>query len=171
MAHACALGRCSSAAHKHCVQPAAGHREERIILAEEFESGIHQLLLHGGFEEVCGRACSACARVRGACASLVRIQAHRQQQHGTVHLPHPHPLHPHAQVSEEQLAAAMNTVGLSNGLAVTPPNPEAVRYKLYFRGTRMQKASRAEGGGVRMQARCQLVVQPFKRSLLCSSPA
>jgi hypothetical protein len=47
---------------------------------------------------------------------------------------------PPPQVSEKQLQAAMDSVGVSqNGLAVRPPDPRAVAYRVYSRGLRDQE--------------------------------
>ncbi|GBF98601.1 hypothetical protein Rsub_11326 [Raphidocelis subcapitata] len=71
-------------------------REARAILIQEFEEGVHELLLRGGFEEV----------------------------------------------SERQLQASMASVGVSqNGLAVRPPDPRAVAYRVYSRGLRDQEVT------------------------------
>jgi hypothetical protein len=43
------------------------------------------------------------------------------------------------QFEEVQLKEALNTVGVSNGLAVRPPDPASVQFKIFVRGMRMQE--------------------------------
>ncbi|KAI8466637.1 MAG: hypothetical protein J3K34DRAFT_395497 [Monoraphidium minutum] len=71
----------------------SGAGDARAVLVEEFEEGMRQLLIKGGFEEL----------------------------------------------SEQQLQQTLNTVGVRQGLRVRPPDPAAVQYRIFVRGTRTQE--------------------------------
>ena len=43
------------------------------------------------------------------------------------------------QLGDDRLRSAMGSIGVSNGLAVRPPDPAAVKFRLFFRGSRLSE--------------------------------